>query len=193
MGILDEGKAACECWPTIVPLRRGIMIALSACSALREVTVRRSAKAELLCSHLHENCMQKALVDIAIWYNIFLPVVLYCHSVTHHIPATRVVGRHNGITTTHPSHQAQGATGSETCIPCPPGTASQWIGAASLLTCEPCLPGLAADAGSMECSALDDQLAGAALLLWLVDHDHQILNIHEKETRSVYIYNYIYI
>lgn len=74
-----------------------------------------------------------------------------------------MVGRH-GITT-HPSHQAQGATGSETCIPCPRGTASQWIGAASLLTCEPCLPGLAADAGSIECSALDDQL-GAALLLW---------------------------
>lgn len=94
---------------------------------------------------------------------------LYCHTVTLLLTIFQqpeVVGRH-GITT-HPSHQAQGATGSETCIPCPRGTASQWIGAASLLTCEPCLPGLAADAGSIECSALDesDQLGGAALLVW---------------------------
>lgn len=91
---------------------------------------------------------------------------LYCHTVTllfTIFQQPEVVG--SGITT-HPSHQAQGATGSETCIPCPRGTASQWIGAASLLTCEPCLPGLAADAGSIECSALDDQIREQQLCLY---------------------------
>lgn len=44
MGILDEGKASCECWPIIVTaLHRGIMIAHSVWSALRAVTVRRLA------------------------------------------------------------------------------------------------------------------------------------------------------